>query len=124
MLSATGAKHLSAVRAVVGAQQLLEAGSERTRHPRLKAGINAGPCVAVTLYSWLDYFGSTVNMAARLEGFSADHEGFVISASVRHDPEVADWVATGSVLVDRFESVLRGFEGERFELWSIAPLPT
>ena len=34
---------------------------------QLKAGIHTGPCIAVTLNDRLDYFGSTVNMAARLQ---------------------------------------------------------
>lgn len=33
---------------------------------RLKVGLNAGPCIVVTLNKRLDYFGSTVNIAARL----------------------------------------------------------
>ena len=37
----------------------------------LKLGVHAGPSVVVTLNDRLDYFGSTVNMAARLQGQSA-----------------------------------------------------
>ena len=36
----------------------------------LKLGIHVGPSVVVTLNDRLDYFGSTVNMAARLQGQS------------------------------------------------------
>ena len=36
-----------------------------------KLGVHAGPSVVVTLNDRLDYFGSTVNMAARLQGQSA-----------------------------------------------------
>ena len=32
---------------------------------QLKAGLHTGPCIAVTLNDRLDYFGSTVNLAAR-----------------------------------------------------------
>jgi class 3 adenylate cyclase len=33
----------------------------------LKLGLHAGPCIAVTTGDVLDYFGATVNIAARLE---------------------------------------------------------
>ena len=36
----------------------------------IKLGLHAGPCIAVTLNDRLDYFGSTVNLAARLQGES------------------------------------------------------
>ena len=34
----------------------------------LKIGLHAGPCLAVTLNDRLDYFGQTVNIAARIQG--------------------------------------------------------
>ncbi|MBZ0134931.1 MAG: DUF5939 domain-containing protein [Planctomycetes bacterium] len=37
---------------------------------RLKIGLHAGACIAVTLNERLDYFGTTVNLAARVEGMS------------------------------------------------------
>ena len=36
----------------------------------IKLGVHSGPTIAVTLNDRLDYFGSTVNMAARLQGQS------------------------------------------------------
>src|SRR3546814_2334232 len=36
----------------------------------IKLGLHRGPCIAVTLNDRLDYFGSTVNLAARLQGQS------------------------------------------------------
>ena len=36
----------------------------------LKIGIDAGPCVSVTLNHSPDYFGTTVNTAARVQGTS------------------------------------------------------
>jgi class 3 adenylate cyclase len=35
---------------------------------RLRISLNAGPCIAVRLNSNIDYFGSTVNLAAKLQG--------------------------------------------------------
>ena len=36
----------------------------------IKLGVHCGSCIAVTLNDRLDYFGSTINMAARLQGES------------------------------------------------------
>ncbi len=46
-------------------------GDERLR---LKVGLYAGPCIVVTLNHRLDYFGSTVNIAARLSDLSQGDE--------------------------------------------------
>jgi class 3 adenylate cyclase len=40
----------------------------------LKAGLNAGPCIVVNANDRLDYFGTTVNLAARLTDFSRGGE--------------------------------------------------
>jgi class 3 adenylate cyclase len=54
----------------------------------LKLGLHAGPCIAVTTGDVLDYFGATVNIAARLE--HQCHGGEVIvSADVAADAETA-----------------------------------
>ncbi len=36
----------------------------------IKVGIHHGPCIAVTLNERIDYFGTTVNIAARVQGLS------------------------------------------------------
>ncbi|MBE7490396.1 MAG: SRPBCC family protein [Planctomycetes bacterium] len=40
------------------------------RGVELKVGLHAGPCIAVTLNDRLDYFGTTVNLAARVQNLS------------------------------------------------------
>jgi class 3 adenylate cyclase len=112
---------VNALRAVLRAQDLLATASDRAIPLRLKAGIHAGPCVAVNLNDRLDYFGSTVNIASRLEGLSANRAGVVVSAAIQQDPEVVEWLASGAAQTEPFEATLKGFEGERFELWSVTP---
>ena len=72
----------------------------------LKLGVHAGPSVVVNLNDRLDYFGSTVNMAARLQGQSEGGD-IVISRGVADDPAVKPLLAkVGS----REENVaLKGF---------------
>ena len=55
----------------------------------IKLGVHCGPCIAVTLNDRLDYFGSTVNLAARLQSESVGGD-IVLSADVLADPRVRD----------------------------------
>jgi class 3 adenylate cyclase len=113
---------ISALRAAFEAQAALAASSTSLIPLHIKAGIHTGSCVAVTLNDRLDYFGSAVNIAARLAGLQAGQKGVVISAAVRADPEVAEWLAEGNANAEGFEATLKGFEGERFELFTVTPV--
>jgi class 3 adenylate cyclase len=53
----------------------------------IKLGLHKGPCIAVTLNERLDYFGGTVNLAARLQGQSQGGD-IVLSAALLAEPEV------------------------------------
>jgi class 3 adenylate cyclase len=106
-----------AVSAMLNAQQTLSRLEGRPLH--LKAGIHFGPCIAVTLNDRLDYFGSTVNMAARLEGFSNGMD-IVLSEAVQRDPEVNAWLNDDSSLHTMpFDAQLKGFHGQSFQLWRV-----
>jgi class 3 adenylate cyclase len=110
----------AALRAMLRAQQMLATPPNRGRPLRLKAGIHTGPCIAITLNDRLDYFGSTVNLAARLGDLSSG-EDVIISAAVHADPEVAELLARpdGSLTTTPMEATLKGFDAERFELWRV-----
>jgi class 3 adenylate cyclase len=85
---------------------------------QLKAGLHTGPCIAVTLNDRLDYFGSTVNLAARLEALSTGND-VIISQTVYEDDKVREMVAAKKLLADEFDMSLKGFDNERFALWRI-----
>lgn len=107
---------VAALRALLHAQQKLAAGATPLQ---LKAGIHYGPCIAVTLNDRLDYFGSTINIAARLEGQSSGSD-VIISAAVRDDPEVSEWLQQQTaLLLEPVEATLKGFETQRFALWRV-----
>lgn len=110
----------TALRAALRAQQQLATPEEGAPKLMLKAGIHTGPCLAVTLNDRLDYFGSTVNVAARLEGQSSG-EDVVISAAVRYDPEVADLLdqQDGPAVREVFAGALKGFDEELFDLYRV-----
>jgi class 3 adenylate cyclase len=111
----------AALRAVLKAQQILASPGEGMQPLWLKAGVHFGPAIAVTLNDRLDYFGSTVNMAARLESLSSGRD-VVISGAVRDDPEVVEWLAQAqtSLAAEPFEAMLKGFDQEGFELWRVS----
>lgn len=73
----------------------------------IKLGVHAGPTIAVTLNDRLDYFGSVVNMAARLQGQSQGGD-LVLSAEIVSDPAVADLLKGLVLTPDSAE--LKGFE--------------
>ncbi len=86
------------------------------RHPDLvlKMGIHAGPCIAVNLNGRLDYFGTMVNTAVRLQGHSSGGDLVMLDDLVR-DPVVEEALAIPGVQVDHAEVALKGFD-EKFQV--------
>jgi class 3 adenylate cyclase len=106
------------LRAMLEVQQELAEPADGSMPLVLKAGLNTGPCIAVTLNDRLDYFGSTVNLAARLESLSSGSD-VVISGSVYEDAKVRELIETEGFSAVEFDHLLKGFEDERFELWRV-----
>ena len=74
----------------------------------LKIGAHCGPSIAVTLNETLDYFGQTVNVAARVQSL-ADAGEICISEALYSAPGVSQ-ILTGLKIVE-FDAPLRGVEG-------------
>jgi class 3 adenylate cyclase len=110
-------KPVSAVRAIWDVQRELTA---RGIPPlSIKVGVHHGPCIVVNLNDRLDYFGSAVNIAARLPHFSAGGE-LILSGEIRNDPEVSEFLAKNAApnSVSRFQSELRGYDNA-LEMWRV-----
>ncbi|TRC92325.1 adenylate/guanylate cyclase domain-containing protein [Mesorhizobium sp. WSM4303] len=75
----------------------------------LKIGAHCGPSIAVTLNDNLDYFGQTVNVAARVQSL-AEAGQVCISEAFYCAPGVSDLLAGRSVVA--FDAPLRGVEGD------------
>lgn len=73
---------------------------------RIKTGLHVGPCIAVTMNGRLDYFGSAVNLAARLQGESGGGD-VVISEALAADPAVRPLLAPFRLSDERAR--LKGF---------------
>ncbi|HEX2270326.1 MAG TPA: DUF5939 domain-containing protein [Pyrinomonadaceae bacterium] len=106
------------VGAMLEAQRWLANPPEGVMPLKLKAGLHTGPCIAVTLNDRLDYFGSTVNMAARLEGLSTGSD-VIISRSVYEDRKVRELLESQGLTAVEFEARLKGFEDEA-QLWRVS----
>lgn len=74
----------------------------------LKIGLHTGPCLAVELNDRLDYFGSTVNLAARVQNAARERE-ITCTDAVMQAAGVSELVAGWSPA--REMAVLKGFDG-------------
>jgi class 3 adenylate cyclase len=108
---------VSAVKAIWDVQRQLSARGEPPLS--IKAGIHYGSCIVVNLNDRLDYFGSTVNIAARLPHFSLGGEA-ILSESIRNDPDVITFLEAAAApnSLTRFQTDVRGFDLP-MELWKI-----
>jgi class 3 adenylate cyclase len=73
----------------------------------LKIGLHAGPCFAVTMNGVLDYFGSTVNLAARVHAHS-DGNDVVFAQALADTPDIRARIA--AFPADQLDVPLKGFD--------------
>src|ERR1700736_4311919 len=105
-------------RAVAAALRMREA-MHRLNHGRngnghdllLKIGIHEGPCLAVVLNDRQDYFGTTVNIAARVQGL-ADSRSILATGSVVKHPQSSSLLATSGLSPVLQHRALRGIAEE------------
>jgi class 3 adenylate cyclase len=94
----------------------LDAAAAMTRDIRsigdleLKIGIHAGPCIAVQSNEQLDYFGQTVNIAARVQGIARAGE-IVCTSEVMEAAGSAEVVRAASLKAVAGSAMLKGVEG-------------
>ena len=73
----------------------------------VKIGIHEGPCLAVMLNERQDYFGQTVNIAARVQSLSTSQE-IHITGPVIDAPAVAEVLERASIKPIQKQAALRG----------------
>jgi class 3 adenylate cyclase len=110
------ATFLSPDRALKAALRMREAmariNAERGNYDLLlKIGIHEGPCLAVTLNNSQDYFGQTVNLAARVQGLASSHAIFVTKPVV-DDPKSAKILQNSGLHPTEQRAALRGIADE------------
>ncbi len=89
----------------------------------LKVAINYGPIIAINANDRLDYFGTQVNLTARMVELSTGRD-VIVTESVMRDPEVAALITSreifpGGLRADSLTATFKGFEQEVFPLWRI-----
>jgi len=98
-----------AIRAAIQMQQTIARLGEGELS--LKIGVHTGPCIAVELNDRLDYFGRTVNIAARVEGLAGAGE-IVCTDSVFEALGVREALDKAGYRPARETAMLRGIAGE------------
>ncbi len=83
----------------------------------LKIGVHQGPSIAINADGTLDYFGTTVNVSARVQNESAGGD-IVITKAISADPACAAVLARRVAAAQHFTIPLKGLTGE-FDLWRL-----
>jgi len=89
------------------APHLVQSGHEYPA--RLKIGVHAGPAIAVTLNERLDYFGTTVNLAARVEGQSQGDD-IVVTLDTADKADAEERLGQRGWRAEPFAGTAKGFE--------------
>ncbi len=74
----------------------------------IKIGLYSGPCFAITANHLLDYFGQSVNIAARLQGQA--HSGELVMESLAADHAREQGLLGGCAITERSEVALKGVD--------------
>lgn len=69
---------------------------------RLRISLNTGPCIAVRLNANADFFGGTVNVAAKLQALAEGHQ-IAMSEATYRGSGVADYLAAVKADLDQLE---------------------
>ncbi|HEY5812023.1 MAG TPA: DUF5939 domain-containing protein [Terrimicrobiaceae bacterium] len=84
---------------------------------KLKASLHVGPCLAVNANDHLDYFGSTINLAARMVS-SCQGGDLVVSDEIFQRPETAAFLKNRDVAPEPSDICFRGFT-DPHRVWRI-----
>ncbi len=96
-----------AVHAALAVQEGRRAFGELEEEVVLKIGLHTGPSISVNLNDRLDYFGSTVNLAARLQGQSQGGD-IVLSETTAADNDAMSLLSSYRVGME--QARLKGFD--------------
>jgi class 3 adenylate cyclase len=89
---------LDGLRAAAAIQKRFHGGRTDTSI-RLHASLHVGPCIAVNLNSGIDYFGNTVNVAAKLQALS-DAGQVALSKAVLDAAGVSEWIRDQGITLE------------------------
>ena len=76
---------------------------------RLRVSLHSGTCIAVRLNSAIDYFGHTVNLAAKLQAL-AEAWQIAMSDTTAQAHGIADYLAAQNVQLEELTIQLKGID--------------
>jgi class 3 adenylate cyclase len=94
-------------RALAAALRMRDSVRDLKKDLLIKIGIHEGPCLAVSLNDQLDYFGQTVNIAARVQGL-ADERAIFVTKPIVENPQVASLIRQNKLVPTEQLASLRG----------------
>jgi class 3 adenylate cyclase len=109
--------NVDGVKAAVAILRAFRAEAAENPGVELKVGLHRGPAIAVTSNRALDYFGRTVNIAARVQGKSEASE-VLATESVVAEPKAAAFLAGETLTRSQRHAELKGI-GDAFCLHSV-----
>ena len=103
-------------RAIAAAIRMRDAMTDlgEQRHEKdllLKMGIHEGPCLAVSLDDRQDYFGQTVNIAARVQALAASRS-ILVTEPVVENAQASAMLETSGLKPEQRRTTLRGIASE------------
>jgi class 3 adenylate cyclase len=104
-------------RAMAAALKMREALKDLKGDLLLKIGIHEGPCLAVSLNDRQDYFGRTVNIAARVQGLATSRSIFATKGVVT-DSEASKLLRSNGISATPEKRSLRGI-AKQVEIFEI-----
>ena len=104
-------------RAMAAALKMREALKDLKGELLLKIGIHEGPCLAVSLNDRQDYFGRTVNIAARVQGLATSRSIFATRRVVT-DSKASKLLQSNGIAATPEKRSLRGIANQ-FEIFEI-----
>jgi class 3 adenylate cyclase len=92
----------------------------RTDTPiRLRISLNTGPCIAVRLNANADFFGGTVNVAAKLQALAEGYQ-IAMSEATYTAPGVAEYLAAEGIALEDLEYTSKALPAPvRVRRWSV-----
>jgi len=88
---------------------------------RLRISMNTGPCIAVRLNANADFFGGTVNIAAKLQALAEAHQ-IAMSEATYRAPGVTELLAPHAAEIEALEFTSKALlEPVRVRRWSVFP---
>ena len=86
---------------------------------QLKIGVHQGPSIAINAGGHLDYFGTMVNVSARVQNESAGGD-IVITKAIGEEPACRAILERRKPSGEHFTIPLKGLSGH-FDLWRLTP---